>query len=74
MSPPPHPPCPSAVGIIPPALMETAGRIDRVHGVYLLGYRLIAFAVQGGKVDVQISKHDGQAAFWACHLCLLDVR
>jgi hypothetical protein len=54
--------------------METAGHINQVHGVYLLGDRLIMFVAWGGKVDVQISNHDGQAAFWACHPRLLDVR
>ncbi len=61
------------MGISFPALTEAAGHVNQVHGVYLFGDRLVLLVVQGGKVDVQIPKHDRQAAFWACHPCLFNV-
>jgi hypothetical protein len=54
--------------------MEAAEHVNQVHGVYLFGNRLVLLGARGGKVDVQIPKHDRQAAVLACHPRLFDVR
>jgi hypothetical protein len=62
------------MGISSPALTEAVGHVNQVHGVYLFGNRLVSLVVWGSKVDIQILKHDMQAAFWACHPRLFNVR
>jgi hypothetical protein len=49
------------------------GHIDKRHGIHLIGSRVIAVVAQGSKVDIQISKQNGEAALWACPPRFIDV-
>jgi hypothetical protein len=47
------------MGINSLVLTEMSGHVNQVHVVHLLGDRLISFIAQGGKVGIQVTKHNG---------------
>jgi hypothetical protein len=50
-----------------------SGHINKVHGIYLFSYCLLAFCVQGTKIEVQIANQDGMRTHRACVPGLINI-
>ncbi len=66
---PPHPLHPPPPEPFPWVLAEMSGHIDKVHGIHLFGYPLLAFHARGTKVDVQVVDQNGMCTHRACAWC-----